>query len=490
MKMFSTLPRQRALALVLLVAVLGVAGVMQSTARRWLPGDSHIHSHWSPRYDRKTSPPTVVLGGDARYPTPVNARMAEKFGLAWMVTTDHGGPDHAKLNLEQAFPELERSRREVPGVVQFYGMEMNLPGMDHHTLILPRTREEAQTLFDIESRFDANEIWPVDPQRRTSARRLEALRLIAALPALPLMFANHPSRSAEGVGTYGQDEPWEIRQNNDTAPAVYRGMEGAPGHQAGPLAPDGSPRLDENGMPRGSRGGYGGVDAGTMGGFDRMTAIVGGLWDALLGEGRRFWIVATSDSHVHYTEDRRPGSDFWPGEFHKTYVHARKNHEDILDGLRAGRVFVVAGDLIASLDVEAAAGGEHAVVGETLRVTKGADVEITIRLRMPTGPNVRGDRPKVARVDLIGGNVGAPASDPQTDRNPTTRVVARFDASQWTSNGDELVMRTAIRSVESHIYVRVRGTNTNELEPAMDPKGENPWTDLWFYSNPIFIELR
>ncbi|WP_202610455.1 hypothetical protein [Herbidospora solisilvae] len=40
-----------------------------------------------------------------------------------------------------------------------------------------------------------------------------------------------------------------------------------------------------------------------------MTARVGGLWDALLGEGRRWWITATSDSHVHWT---RGGSDFWP----------------------------------------------------------------------------------------------------------------------------------------------------------------------------------
>ena len=38
-----------------------------------------------------------------------------------------------------------------------------------------------------------------------------------------------------------------------------------------------------------------------------MTAIVGGLWDSLLGEGRRFWIVATSDSHAHYTDASRPG---------------------------------------------------------------------------------------------------------------------------------------------------------------------------------------
>jgi hypothetical protein len=485
-----SLPRPRALTLLIVAAAAVMAGAMQVTSREWLPGDSHIHSHWSPGYDRKTSPPTPIRGGDARYSTPVNAAMAEKFGLKWMVTTDHGGPNHAKTNLEEAYPELLRSRSEVPGVVQFYGMELNLPGMDHHTLILPRMREEAQTLFEIESRFDANEAWPVDPERRTAAKRVEALRYIAALPSLPLMFANHPSRSAKGAGTYGADEPWELRQNNDTAPEVYRGMEGAPGHQAGPLAADGSTRLDENGMPRGSRGGYGGVDAGTMGGFDRMTAIVGGLWDSLLSEGRRFWIVATSDSHVHYTEAPRPGSDFWPGEFHKTYVLARQNHDDILDGLRAGRVFVVAGDLISLLEVEARAGAERAAVGGMLRATAGADVDVTIRFRVPAAPNHHGDRPQVARVDLIAGDVRGPGTDPQADRNPTTRVVERFDASRWTRRDDEFIIRTTLRAVGSNMYIRVRGTNTSALEPAMDPKGENPWTDLWFYSNPIFIDVK
>jgi hypothetical protein len=55
-----------------------------------------------------------------------------------------------------------------------------------------------------------------------------------------------------------------------------------------------------------------------MGGFDQMTATLGGLWDSLLGEGRRWWITSTSDSHVNW---RDGGSDFWPGEYSKTYVY-------------------------------------------------------------------------------------------------------------------------------------------------------------------------
>ena len=103
-----------------------------------------------------------------------------------------------------------------------------------------------------------------------------------------------------------------------------------------------------------------GTPVQTLGGFDQMTAIVGGLWDALLGEGRRFWIVASSDSHFHYAEPVRAGSDFWPGEFHKTWVHARPTYADVLDGLRHGRMFAVAGDLVTELEVSLTSGRHQA----------------------------------------------------------------------------------------------------------------------------------
>lgn len=121
------------------------------------------------------------------------------------------------------------------------------------------------------------------------------------------MIGHHTSRSATGLGVYGLDTPREFRNGNNTAPRVYVGFEGSPGHQAGPLV----------GGDRGSYGNY-----PTHGGYDQMTACVGGLWDSLLGEGRRWWITAASDSHVHWT---RGGSDFWPGEYSKTYVHARQD---------------------------------------------------------------------------------------------------------------------------------------------------------------------
>ena len=501
-----------------LCALAAVALAAPAAEREWLAGDSHIHSHWSTGYDYSTSPPTPIKGRDALYSTPRNAAMARRFGLRWMVTTDHGGPYHSKVNLEQAHRELTLSRELVPEVLQFYGMELNMPGMDHHTLIIPRAEDEASVLHEIESRFDANEDWarPPDPRRRSAALRRQALAHMQALDRLPILFANHPSRSAQGIGIYGFDEPWEMRENNDLAPDVYRGMEGAPGHQADPLSDrdrsgresrsqyrvllcnPGAPSPADFDQTTAAAGGlfdaYRGVycpGAPTLGGFDQMTAIVGGLWDALLGEGRRFWIVASSDSHFHYNEPVTSGSDFWPGEFHKTWVEAHPTYADVLDGLRQGRIFAVAGDLVTELDVQLTGpGGQEAGLGGTLRVARGAQVTATVRFRDPETPNGAGENPGVRRVDVIVGDVREPLADPSVDRNPTTRVLARFTREVLERDGDRYALEAALPAVDRDLYVRVRGTSTGDLEPGLDDPEENPWHDLWFYSNPIFIEVE
>jgi len=52
------------------------------------------------------------------------------------------------------------------------------------------------------------------------------------------------------------------------------------------------------------------------------------------------------------------------------------------------------------------------------------------------------------------------------------------------------VINYTISEVNMDSYIRIRGTNSMELEPEKDPLGESPWTELWFYSNPIFIEME
>jgi hypothetical protein len=447
----------------------------QSAQKQWLSGDHHIHSRYSVRWDMAAVPPVPKIGGDAIYPIPMNALMAKHFGLGWMVATDHGGRDHAKINLERAYPELVLSRTLVPGLVQFYGMELDAPAADHSSLIIPYGPGEAEHLHVLESRFDSKQLFPPDPSRNTEAKMIEALAFMQEMSPQPVVIGNHPSRSALALGVYGLHSPAEFREWNDTAPDVAVGMAGAPGHQAITLNADGSSRP----YPR---GGY--RQFPTMGAFDQMTARVGGFWDSMLGEGRRWWITANSDSHIHYTEG---GFDFWPGEYSKTYVFAEKNHDSILDGIRKGRVFVTTGDLISELNISASDGKSSAMIGEQLHAAKGADVDVTIKIRDPSTENHRGDNPLVNRVDLIIGKITGRVVDKSQDTNDSTVVIKRFTKKDWRRQGEILTMTHRLENVSSPMYLRVRGTSTEELEPEPDPLGENPWQDLWFYSNPIFI---
>lgn len=463
------------------VTVLTPNEAASAEGRRWLAGDHHVHSEFSADYEpdpaNPTAQPVPVLGADGRYPVTQNATMGRQFGLSWMVTTDHGGPSHSRLNHDQTWPALQAARREVPEIVHFYGMEFDTPGGDHSSMIIPGTPAERETLLQIESGFSKREAWPLDPSRDTEPKMIEALRFMQTFDDQPLVIANHPSRSATDVGVYGQYRPAEFRDWNDTAPTIAVGMEGAPGHQANAVNPDGS--ID----PEGARGGY--RRSPTLGGFDQMTARLGGFWDSMLGEGRRWWVTSTSDSHRHYSEG---GSDFWPGQYSKTYVRARADHADIMDGLRNGRVFVTTGDLVSELDVQVTSADHSAGIGGTLKTTAGSPVTVTIRLRDPEAANASGATPTVARVDLIMGDVTGPNSDREADSNPSTRIVKRFQSSDWTIDGETRTMSITLPPLATGAYLRVRGTNSSEMEPLPDPLGENPWADLWFYSNPVFVE--
>jgi hypothetical protein len=205
-----------------------------------------------------------------------------------MVTTDHDGPNHSKVNLEQAYPELLKSRQEVPEVLQFYGMEFDTPAADHSSLIIPKSDNESTTLFNIESQFNKREPFPNDGSRDTESTMIQALNYMKGLDELPIIIAHHPSHSAKDMESGDKIHHQEFRNWNDTASNIAIGMEGAPGHQATSINSNGS------NDPNGARGSYGNLNAPTMGGFDQMTAKVGGLWDSMLGEGRHWWITAAA----------------------------------------------------------------------------------------------------------------------------------------------------------------------------------------------------
>jgi len=451
---------------------------------RWLAGDHHIHSRYSTGYDQKKDPPEPIVGGDAIYPIPMNALMARKFGLSWMVATDHGGPNHSKVSHDRAYPELVLSRELVPEVVQFFGMELNSPAADHSSIIIPFGSDEADRLRQLEHAYDAREAWPEDSSRNTEPKMIEALRAARQQSKKPVVIAHHPSRSAKGQGAYGMTTPRELRAWNDAAPDIAVGMEGAPGHQA---AGEGSGRASEAyvryfGTSRITRGAYTGFP--TMGGFDQMTARLAGFWDSMLGEGRRWWITANSDSHINWREG---GMDFWPGEYSKTWVHARKEPQEILEAIRSGKVFVTTGDLVSGVEIRN--GGTPVELGSTIQAKRGEKLRLTIRFRDPDASNAGGGNPSVRRVDLIRGSVTGKARSPDADTNTSTRVEARFTEADWRVEGEWRVIEKELKPVRGHEYIRLRGTSTNEDEPAQDVTGEDAWSDLWFYTNPVFIEL-
>ncbi|MCL1913955.1 MAG: hypothetical protein FWG10_08785 [Eubacteriaceae bacterium] len=269
--------------------------------------------------------------------------------------------------------------------------------------------------------------------------------------------------------------------------------------------------------------------ARTYGGADYMLAQVGGLWDALLSEGRRFWAFGNSDFHVDSERSKSfEGSepDFWPGQYSKNYTYTySKDYQGILDGMRSGNSFVVLGDLIDSLDFHISDGSVTATMGENLSPAAGKESKVTIKFSSPSQNN-NGNTPEVDHIDLIAGEVGAKpskyadaqaANDPranptdyltaayQTESVSTTKVIKTFEKGEFKKENDGSYSVTfTLPETDKPMYYRLRGTNNAKGTANCDAEGnptiDNPieslkgvntedkaFSDLWFYSNPIFV---
>ena len=115
-----------------------------------------------------------------------------------------------------------------------------------------------------------------------------------------------------------------------------------------------------------------GKKGATFGGAGIFASKIGGLWDALLSEGRRWWISASSDYH---SDD-----DFYPGEYQKTYTYVSKRNDPqaLIDGMRSGNRFIVTGDLITGLKFRVG----NAMMGQTFKTDRNK-VKIEIEVLDP-----------------------------------------------------------------------------------------------------------
>lgn len=469
---------------------LGERASRPFTGGAWLAGDHHIHTQYS---------------DDGAYRIVEQVANASRYGLGWCVITDHGSERHDRIALSKAYPDLLEARRLHPEILVFQGLEWNIPSAEHGSVILPPTADEAERIAEFEARFDENNLSRPDAQHKSEADAIAGVRYLQSLNPKPLFIANHPARN-------GVDSPHEMRAWSDAGPDVARGFEGAPGHQAATL--NGGPRGAYGSKPNpGSWPAYPPESYRTFGGYDWYVATVGGLWDSLLSEGRPWYITADSDSHRHWddraevdesrfntegfvvrtekTVERNRNIDFYPGEYSKTWVYAaQRSHLGVLDALRKGCMFTVLGGLIDRLELWAHNGRSAAPMGSTLLLDRaGEDVTMTIRLREAARPNASGQRPRLHHIDLIAGDILGPAADRDAMTNPTARVVAQLPAAAAKREGDHLVFTHRFRGVRQSFYLRVRGTNTAVAMPQQDGPKVDPWSDLWFYSNPVMVRV-
>ena len=517
--------RWLALGVALLVLTLALAAP-DAMAGRWVTGDHHNH--------------TTMSDGD--YPMPVTFGQAFTLGeLDWMATADHGGahwkdalgarmPEKVWMwemlltdptgDYDYGWPVLQDVRDEHPGKLLLQGLEWGVKSADESkTGIIgdqPHAMSDFEYMFD-KLDLDTSRAGEFDVTGESLLKQnTDWSGSVAAVTWLQENYAgqaytitSHPSRALKW--TVGQ-----LREFNDAAPDVAFGFAGIPGSQKEPPMRGGYDADDIYVAVKKTKKANRVIDwprilleARTYGGADYMVAQVGGLWDSLLGEGREWWMFSDSDFHNEEEE-------FWPGEYSKDYTWVEDfSWEGVIAGLRSGNSFSVEGQLIDGLDFRASDGEGSATMGGTLAVDDDEDYTITIKFKSPAFNN-HGDSPVVDHVDLIAGEVGkryTPKNKEYTTKrtNDTTAIVASFDAGEWeVVNGWNVVTYT-VASAEKDMYYRLRGTNQginvpgqtdalgNPLADYLEDGGtaDNPtlnddvrcWMDLWFYSNPIFVDV-
>ena len=225
-----------------------------------------------------------------------------------------------------------------------------------------------------------------------------------------------------------------LRNFNNAAPMVAFGIETQPGHGASSDRGEYLPRRQNiNGVSTDSAGGT------TYGGTGVYGAQVGGVWDALLGEGRNWWFFASSDWHNRGSfgpDDRRSTQDFYPGEYQRNYTLVRNGGDKlrpqtIVDGLRSGNNYAASGQLIdrlafvacvsypglgarsnAAVEALALTAARNntdtdvagcATMGEKLKVRAGGEVVVAVVVRDPSGTSYAPytfNNPSLAQVGI------------------------------------------------------------------------------------------
>lgn len=353
------------------------------------------------------------------------------------------------------------------------------------------------------------------------------------LEGLKWMAQNHPDTSyyvpahLERAGQFNPDgnngfNIEHLRDFNNAAPKVAFGFETQPGH--GASANRGEYQVLRNTFAPGIV--VDSVGGTTYGGTGIYGAAVGGVWDALLGEGRNFWFFASSDWHNRGSfgpDDRRTTQDFFPGEYQRNYTMVRSagkkpTPQQIVNGLRTGNNFATGGQiidrlafvactsradaLVSEISVNAAMNGSSptadgcATMGEKLLVAAGSDIVVGVTVRDPEGKNFAPY--SFANPSLLQVGITRPINEPLLDhidvigglvtgyRTPGTPGYA----GEWPRNTDWLkadgttadlsVVPDAAKNVSAAVLKTFNGSSASGWKSATSPVDGSTFLTMTF----------
>ncbi|MDX6805917.1 hypothetical protein [Terrihabitans rhizophilus] len=435
---------------------------------------------------------------------------------------------------EIIYPELVRLAREMQQPMLYAGVETNVPGHEHVSMAAignqrPQNYKgdtgDAKGVAEFEYRFDRSDTdfskgaeaghnWTDKVPNATGTGSGTINHNQKAVPSVRWLQDKYPLDSyyvpahTERAGVFNPNgnngfNVEHFRDFNNAGPTVAVGFETQPGHQAS----------NNRGEYRAGFCGTGcdSVGVTTFGGTGIYGAKIGGVWDAMLGEGRNWYFYASSDWHnrgAFSIYETSTTADFYPGEYQKLFVPRPAQGETlrpqvVVNGVRSGNSFSTMGDLITGeltykAEVVGYAAAGTAKMGQTLVVPRGRTVRLTLEVNLPTENNHSPysfnnpslaqigiqeplNKPTLRHVDFIRGNVTGPiaagSANYTNGTNPSASVLATFNQGNWQVSGNKRTMVVNIPSVQTSQYIRVRGSNLPPGTPAETDARGNPLND-------------
>ena len=531
----------------------------KSTEGKWMSGEYHTHTGQSKDATEpfmslfnslaaafrnldvlNANKGTATHTDNIQYGSPFDYLMlADHFRKSYNGVDENGNrtynvPFYVAAKTQQREIEKLQMQGLYSDKVLYTGFEWDMPGLDHAAVALmddsgkvpyegvhqfewlyaSQKDGDDTSLYDGDS-IDEQALWGdrknPDGSSGSVQTAVEGVQWIAENYPDSFVLPNHPSRHDNGddVVDNGEVTIEALRQLNDAAPSVVFGFEGMPGNQ---MSGGGSCELPQQDIRAGA---------------DQVISVTGGVWDAMLSEGRRFYNFANSDFHFKISSNEQYASGYWPSEFSRNYTWVEPGEDgkftfaDVVNGMRSGNSYSVNGELISDLQFQVASGDSSATMGQDLSAVKNNDVTVTVRFKVPehnnyqtimgndTGLNAT-NTPSVDHVDLIMGHVTGKVApqDYASTANTDAKIVKTFSKEELEkAKGDDgYYTLTYTTKADGDMYFRLRGTSTPDVDENGDPvTHERPvdetgtrrfdqindynYTHLSFYANPVWVNV-